>query len=112
MAEERQTRKMLVIAGTHTRESEFSHPVADIIIDQYGASVSNPQKEFVGIDEARKADLWDFGKIAVAKIHKIGEPTTDYIAGLPHDRLLYLARFRVNNIFNEAEFAETFGKEN
>ncbi len=103
-------RKVLVVAGTHNRETGFSHPTADLIISHYGGSASKPQEEFIGIDKARKAELWDFGKIAVAKIQKIGEPAIDYIETLPPDRLFYLARFRIQNMFSGAEVAETFGQ--
>lgn len=100
--------KVLVVAGTHQRETGFSHPTADIIISEMGGSPTKPGEELVGIDEARKAELWDFGKLAVAKIHKIGEPCRKYLDTLPFERLFYLARHRAYNANSEAEFAETF----
>ncbi len=107
----RRNEKILVVAGTHYRETGFSYPTADLIIAHYGGSAFKPQEEFVGIDKSRKAKLWDFGKIAVAKIEKIGDQSTDYLASLPQERLFWLAVHRLQTRHNGAELAETFEHE-
>jgi len=66
-------KKMLVIAGTHRREYDFSHPVADLIVEMHGGSLSRPHDRIEGGDGARRAELWGFGKMGIVKIHDTGK---------------------------------------
>lgn len=98
--------KLLVIAGTHYRENEFSHDVVDRLISHYGGT--NPNQEFIGIDKARKAEIWDFKNISVAKIYKIGNPTKTFLDTLTLENLLALTKYKLENQDNGAEYAENF----
>lgn len=105
------TKKALIIAGTHQREIGFSHSVADMIIERHGVSRSNPDRTFVGLDNAREAHMWDFGNIVLAKIIRRGEPSQEYLSNLPVERLLSLAVFKLQNYGNGAEYVERFDRD-
>jgi len=73
--------KALILAGTHERENKFSYKVIDSLLDIYGVS-SQPQ-EFLGIDDARKGQLWNVSKnISVAKVVNVGPISKEYINSL------------------------------
>ena len=85
-------KRILIIAGTHERENEFSHSVADRLIAIQGEK--EPDYTFEGIDGACRGKLWIYSRIAVAKIDKIGETSKEYLETLSQRRLLSLAKFR------------------
>ncbi|MCK5283014.1 MAG: hypothetical protein KAK00_06400 [Nanoarchaeota archaeon] len=88
-------KRALIVAGTHHRENEFSHSVADKLIEEYGKK--EPDYFFRGSDNARQGRLWLYDGIAVAKIDKVGESSTDYLQTLSHDDLISLAYFKLSH---------------
>ncbi len=88
-------KRVLIIAGTHERENEFSHSVADRLIQEYGAK--EPDYTFLGVDKARAGKLWLYDEVAVAKIDKIGKTSREYLETLPIDCLTVLAYFKVDH---------------
>lgn len=87
--------RVLIIAGTHERENEFSHAVADRLVQEYGAK--EPDYTFLGVDKAREGKLWLYDQVAVAKIDKIGETSKEYLETLPIDCLTVLAYLKVDH---------------
>jgi len=103
--------KILVLAGTHQREIEFSHPVADLLLAEYGAS--KPSARFVGEDNATRAEAYDLGELVVAKLyaHRTGEPSKKWLRRQSPESLLYLARHKLKNGGQERppRVAEAYG---
>ncbi|MBU1111444.1 MAG: hypothetical protein KJ896_01580, partial [Nanoarchaeota archaeon] len=88
--------KVLVIAGTHTRENEYSHAVADRLVAHYAAGACD--QRFYGIDGAREGELWHLDEqLAVAKIHKVGHSSKEYLRTLEKDELVELADFALRH---------------
>jgi hypothetical protein len=109
------TDKILVIAGTHQREIEFSHPVADLLIAQYGLDEAIPDNTIIGEDNATKALIWNTKNLVIAKLysHENGEPTKEWLDAQPLERLMELNQFKMNCSMqkNPPRIAETFGGE-
>lgn len=89
-------KRLLVIAGTHNRENEFSYSAADKLIDKYGAK--EPDYVFQGSDGARQGRLWLYDGIAIAKIDKVGETSSEYLQTLSYDELADLTYFKLSEI--------------
>lgn len=89
------TNRTLIVAGTHERENEFSHSVADRLISHYGAK--EPDHTFVGVDQARQGRLWLYDRVAVGKIDRLGDSSEAYLQTLDKQNLEYLAEFRITH---------------
>jgi len=106
-------KKLLVIAGTHQRETEFSHSVVDMLIDLEKGS-RRPCDTLIGEDEATKAVIWDTARITIAKLYPLGngEPTEDWLKKQTPKRIGYLEDFRKRcGTYFPPRIAETFGGE-
>lgn len=88
-------KKVLVIAGTHVRENEYSHAVADKLVEYFGKRLLDFHVK--GIDGAREAEVWDYEKLAVAKILKVGETSEEYLRSLDSKDLKRLKDFERKN---------------
>ncbi len=86
---------VVIVAGTHPRENEFSHAVADRLIAQYGQK--EPDHVFMGSDGAREGKLWVYDALAVAKINRLGETSPKYLSTLSRDDLEDLAFFQLSH---------------
>jgi len=88
-------KKVLVITGTHVRENEYSHAVADRLVEYFGKK--SPDFHVKGVDGAREADVWDYENLSVAKISKVGETSEDYLRTLDSEQLIRLAKFKLQD---------------
>ncbi len=86
-------KRALIVAGTHYRENEFSHSVADRLIDVNGRK--EPDHFFEGSDGARQGGLWLYDGVAVAKIDRVDETSLEYLQTLSDDDLVSLAYFKL-----------------
>lgn len=89
------SKKVLIVVGTHDREDEFSHSVADRLIEEYGKK--EPEHTFVGVDSACQGRLWLYEDIAVAKIDRIGKTSAEYLRTLSCDDIVHLVRFKLEH---------------
>jgi hypothetical protein len=104
-----------LIAGTHQREIEFSHPVADILLSYFGKSFESPSDVKIGVDGATIAKVWNLGNLVVAKLFPYGngEPTLDWVRSQSVERQKYLAGRKVawSNQKRPPRVAEIYGGE-
>jgi len=63
---------LLIIAGTHQREKEFSHSVADLLIKQNNLDINKPNLEITGNDKATSGLIWESKNLVVAKLYEFG----------------------------------------
>ncbi|MGV8169351.1 MAG: hypothetical protein ACP5N3_04815 [Candidatus Nanoarchaeia archaeon] len=99
--------KALILAGTHERENEFSYAVINLLKERY--NVTAEPEEFIGIDGARKGELWNINdNISLAKVEKIGPQSEEYLNSLTEEELksqfiFFLRRWStVNNQYEPA----------
>ncbi|MBT3298225.1 hypothetical protein HN385_04825 [archaeon] len=89
-------KRILIVAGTHVRENDFSYSVADKLIARYGQK--DPDQIFQGIDCARQGRLWLYDGLAVAKIDKVGETSLGYLQTLSREDLIKLSIFKSQHV--------------
>jgi len=90
------SRKPLIVAGTYPRENAFSYAVADQLIAKFG--IKEPDLVIHGMDQARQGSLWNYKEIAIGKISKTGETSTEYLQRLNDYELLALACFKIKHL--------------
>ncbi|MGV8150303.1 MAG: hypothetical protein ACP5NV_01105 [Candidatus Woesearchaeota archaeon] len=106
-------KKLLIIAGTHQREIEFSHGVADLLLDKHGLDKKKPFDKIVGVDMATEANVWINNDIVIAKLHAHGdgEPSTEWQMKQSIETLtrLYIHKINCATQKNPPRIAEAYG---
>lgn len=100
--------KFTIIAGTHQRENEFSHSLADKLVGKLNLKKTN---EFSDEYDTRKAEVYDSEKIAIAKIHPIRELPREYYETVDEPSLEEYVEKKLMNVlgkFTPAFNAERF----